>query len=106
MTPLVFLKAFLALPLLSSEWMVLPLFPYSDEVIKQHLCDTVSQQNSLSSFSCTELQAWFTKSITVGASAASQFQIAGTANHSVKDIIIIKAMLSIRKETAKNVQAG
>lgn len=88
-----------------------PFFPlngwfyhFSDTLLKllnSICCDTVSQQNSPSSFSCTGLQAWFTESITVEASAASQFRIAGTANHSVKDIIIIKAMLSIHKERQK-----
>lgn len=72
-----------------------------------HICGgTVSQQNSLSIFNRTGLQAWFTESIIVGAPSASQFRIAGTANYSVKDIVIIKAILSICKETEKNVQAG
>lgn len=84
-------------------------YPFSDTLLKllnRICCGTVSQQNSLSSFNCTGLQAWVTESTIVGASSASQFGIAGTANGSVKDIIIIKAMLSLPKETEKNVQAG
>lgn len=36
MTPFIFLEAFLAFPLFSSEWL-LPLFRYSAEVLKPHL---------------------------------------------------------------------
>lgn len=64
----------------------------------------MSQQNSLSSSHCTGLQGWFTESIVIEASSAPQFSIAGTASPSVKDIVIVKAMLSIPGETEKNVQ--
>lgn len=98
MTTFVFLKAFLALLLLSFEWILLPLFQYSAEVIKPHLlwhCESAELDEQFQLYGALSLLH-----------RKHHLNLGSGLSFTEKDIIIIKAMLDIPKETEKNLPSG